>query len=867
MDVIFGNYIQPLLCIIILFGSFLMLNPMLTILNGEISYYIRKSNLTKEYVDIQVISSSLRWENFDIEFEYRNNVEEDWKHDASITFTSANSVVDNRIYGLSCPKYGETNLVRWNFANNGLSYGKSLQIRIKILPRIRNFGLSILNNSISETYGINGADIITSNKQCIGLNKNGQYICLTYNSVSIFENLSYSIPVNEFLDVLNPVHSIQIDNGNYIVCDSGNDRVLELSEDLSSILNAYSIISPTFADYDNINSLCLITSSLSNSIVEVSLDYNSLIWISTASLLNPQSATYSFNNGDEIIISDFGNNRVIVESKTIGIEKIINNYKISHDGNQNYAFYHPYRSYKFNDGGILVIEKDGKIVDFNYVPELMSSSSSSSSSIIINSTSSISSQSSSSSILINSTSSVSSRSSFSSQSSILINSTSSVSSSSSSSSYSSFSSNSSSSIIKHSTSSNSSSIKIKSTSSNSLSTSSSYSSSSTSSSTSSSSSSSTSSSSTSSESSSIIKYSTSSSIVKYSTSSNSSTSSIPYYLYACGNNSDGGIGDGTIIPKSYPVRIGSDTNWSVVNSGFSSFGINSGKLYVWGDNTYGQLGTGNLNPLSSPVQLGSGTNWSMISSKGMHTIGKRSVLYAWGENAYGELGDGTIVKRSSPVQIGGASNWTSIITSNVSSAGIHNGSLYLWGYNSDGRLGLGDTNHRSSPTQIGSESDWTSIGASGAAFFGIRSGKLYSWGINVDGQLGLGDLTSRYSPVQVGTDSDWTTISGGDSHVLGIKSGKLYGWGGNAYGYLGLGDTDSRSSPVQIGSYSDWTTISAGEYTSAGIRSKMLYSWGRNDVGQLGLGDTIDRSSPVQIGSGNKWTSVDCGEELMLAIL
>ena len=358
-----------------------MISPLLTILNGEISYFIRKSNLTKTEVDIQLTASSMRWNNFDVEFEYRNNDEEEWKSDAILSFTTGNSIVGNRIYGLKASKTGYTNLLRWNFEKNALTYGVSIQLRIKILPRIRNFGYSVINSAITETWGENGADLIafSRSKKCVGINRTGQYICLTSSSVQIFNSMDYSdmVPTYSYSSLNNPSHVIQIDNGNYIVADYGNNRVIEIDETLSTLINSYSISTPVFVDYDNINSLTLITSSGLNSIREVSLDLSYISWSSSSSILNPQSATYSFDNKNEVVISDLGNNRVVIENKTTSYSEIKTGYKVSHDSLNEISFYHPYRSYKFNDDSVVVIEKDGKIVDFNYVSQLLNSSSSS----------------------------------------------------------------------------------------------------------------------------------------------------------------------------------------------------------------------------------------------------------------------------------------------------------------------------------------------------------------------------------------------------------------------------------------------------------------------------------------------------------
>lgn len=353
-------------------------NTISTILNGEISYYIKKYSLSQTTVDLQIVASSVRWDNFDIEFEYRNNAEESWKTDANLTFTSGNSINKNRVYNLQTSYYGTSNIIRWDFSKNNIQYGSNISIRIKILPRIRNFSLSLINYIISETYGQSNINLISgsSNKQCIGLNMDGKYICLTNTSLRIFNELSDNIPIYEYTSLNNPNHAIQVDSGNYIVSNYGDSEVLELDETLSSVLYTYSAAG-VFLDYDNINSLVLITTP--TQILEVALNTGTLVWSSVVGLTNAKSATYSLGNVDDIVITDYDENSVILLNKTSGDYTTKLNYKLGESSTAAYNFYHPYRAYKLDDDSLIVIEQSGKIVDFTYVPNFSSSSSSTSS--------------------------------------------------------------------------------------------------------------------------------------------------------------------------------------------------------------------------------------------------------------------------------------------------------------------------------------------------------------------------------------------------------------------------------------------------------------------------------------------------------
>ena len=135
-------------------------------------------------------------------------------------------------------------------------------------------------------------------------------------------------------------------------------------------------------------------------------------------------------------------------------------------------------------------------------------------------------------------------------------------------------------------------------------------------------------------------------------------------LWAWGGGANGKLGTGNTANQLFPVRIGTDTNWSQVSAGyFHSLAVKSdGTLWAWGSAKDGQLGTGNTTQQNSPVQIGIATNWSQVSAGLFHSLALKSngTLWAWGWNTLGALGTGTTTDQLSPVQIGKATNWAKI---------------------------------------------------------------------------------------------------------------------------------------------------------------------------------------------------------------
>jgi alpha-tubulin suppressor-like RCC1 family protein len=349
-------------------------------------------------------------------------------------------------------------------------------------------------------------------------------------------------------------------------------------------------------------------------------------------------------------------------------------------------------------------------------------------------------------------------------------------------------------------------------------------------------------------------------------------------MYAWGDNTNGILGDDTVIGKSSPVSVvGGFTDWiSAAVGSFHSIGVRAnGSLWAWGSNNQGQLGDSTTTNRSSPVSVVGGfSDWIQASASlgttNSHSLGVRAngTIWAWGFGSNGRLGDNSTTNRSSPVSVvGGFSDWVSASAGGGHSIGVRaNGSLWAWGYNTAGQLGDNSTTSRLSPVStVGGFNDWISVSAGNQHSLGVRAnGSLWAWGSNLNGRLGDNTVTNRSSPVSVvGGFNDWVSASAGAQHSLGVRaSGSLWAWGGNDSGRLGDNSTTSRSSPVSVvGGFSDWISASAGYAFSNGIRANgTLWAWGENTNGQLGTNNTTSRSSPVSVVGGfSDWLETSAG--------
>ena len=88
-------------------------------------------------------------------------------------------------------------------------------------------------------------------------------------------------------------------------------------------------------------------------------------------------------------------------------------------------------------------------------------------------------------------------------------------------------------------------------------------------------------------------------------------------LWAWGSNTCGSFGDGASTNRCSPVReITSSTNWCTVSAGCAHAAAvkTDGTLWAWGSNTCGGIGDGTVIDRSSPVrEISSSTNWCAVT--------------------------------------------------------------------------------------------------------------------------------------------------------------------------------------------------------------------------------------------------------------
>ena len=257
-----------------------------------------------------------------------------------------------------------------------------------------------------------------------------------------------------------------------------------------------------------------------------------------------------------------------------------------------------------------------------------------------------------------------------------------------------------------------------------------------------------------------------------------------------GDNTYGQLGDGTTTNRPSPVDIPSLSAGVVSISagafgseGFSCASLVSTSVKCWGMNSVGQLGDGTTLPRSFPLAVcasGSGglcpplTGASAVTAGSGHACARMAdELKCWGYNAFGQLGDGTTIDRLLPASVCAPAGCpATLATVTGATAGEHHtcavyggtNLLVCWGENFFGQIGDGTTIDRTVPTAPIVRAPWVTGHFAATGSFAAGHGHtcattgsfaLRCWGYGGFGQLGDLSNATRLAPHDVYTLGDF----------------------------------------------------------------------------------------------------------------
>jgi alpha-tubulin suppressor-like RCC1 family protein len=270
-----------------------------------------------------------------------------------------------------------------------------------------------------------------------------------------------------------------------------------------------------------------------------------------------------------------------------------------------------------------------------------------------------------------------------------------------------------------------------------------------------------------------------------------------------GANSEGQLGDTTLADRSTPVNVvGLSSGVAAISAGGQSTCAltTAGGVKCWGENSAGGVGDGTNIGRTTPTDVvGLARGMTAISASAGHACALTTSGGAkcWGMNRGGAIGDGTGWNRYEPVDVVGLSSpLTAIDASGDGVCGLtKQGGVMCWGDVGD------DEGHtlKWAPTAI--EGLSSGLAAVSMPCVLTVSGGVQCWGLNNVGQIGNGtsDYQNYHPPTNVlGLTSGVIAIQASGQQRFAITSaGAIKAWG-YMDGGLGDGTTAVRPKPVSV---------------------------------------------------------------------
>jgi alpha-tubulin suppressor-like RCC1 family protein len=234
-------------------------------------------------------------------------------------------------------------------------------------------------------------------------------------------------------------------------------------------------------------------------------------------------------------------------------------------------------------------------------------------------------------------------------------------------------------------------------------------------------------------------------------------------VWGWGNNFGGELCTGSTSTKLTPVRVPLPRVTAVAGASNHALYDAAGSVYACGQNVEGDLGDGSFRNSTVPVPVkglrGSAVTGLVASFANSGALLSDGRYFDWGYNAAGQLGTGRRGKPSDvpvrvrlPLQARQVAQGGSVWNNGQTLALLSDGSVWSWGNNRACQLGDHRYGYRGAPEQIPQPAGvrYQSIATGSATSYAVSTkGDVYAWGVSHVGQLGNGKTATRCTPVLV----------------------------------------------------------------------------------------------------------------------
>lgn len=338
-----------------------------------------------------------------------------------------------------------------------------------------------------------------------------------------------------------------------------------------------------------------------------------------------------------------------------------------------------------------------------------------------------------------------------------------------------------------------------------------------------------------------------------------------------GQNTYGQLGDGTTTSTTGLVQVsGLTSGVASISAGDTSTCalLTSGAVKCWGDNSQGQLGNGTLVSSTTPVQvtgLTTGVSQISVGYQFACAISSTNNVKCWGDSTYQQTGRNSTSDVTTPLNVCSDDYCTAAIgpIASVSAGRWHacavstSGAAMCWGHNNYGKLGNGsmvDSGRAVTPTGLGSGVSMISAGAHHTCAL-MTAGGVKCWGWGAQGQIGNGAVSDVNTPTNTSSlGGTVLALSSGYHFACVLMSGPAVKcWGFNSKGQIGDGSTTNRSTPVVATvAVSGVQALTSGtNHTCVVDGDGSVKCWGQNLDGQLGDGTNTDSTAAVTMAGAS----------------